>query len=171
MDVAGLLLELYGRIPPLAERAVDGLDTDALCEAPVEGANSIGWLIWHVARVQDHQLAEVFGGDQVWTTGDWAPRFELEPDPANMGYGHDEADLATVRPDGPDALNGYLAAVDAQTIDLLSEVSEADLDQIVDERWDPPVTLAVRLVSVADDCLQHVGQANYLRGVYDRTPN
>jgi Protein of unknown function (DUF664) len=35
-------------------------------------------------------------------------------------------------------------------------------------RWDPPVTLAVRLLSVADDCLQHLGQAAYARGILDR---
>jgi hypothetical protein len=36
---------------------------------------------------------------------------------------------------------------------------------VVDRRWTPPVTLGVRLVSVADDCLQHVGQAAYVRGL------
>jgi len=36
---------------------------------------------------------------------------------------------------------------------------------VVDRRWDPPVTMGVRLVSIADDCLQHVGQAAYVRGL------
>jgi hypothetical protein len=35
----------------------------------------------------------------------------------------------------------------------------------VDESWDPPVTLGVRLVSVISDDLQHAGQAAFLRGV------
>ena len=43
-----------------------------------------------------------------------------------------------------------------------------DLDRVVDERWDPPVTLGVRLVSVLDDAARHVGQAQYLRGLVDR---
>jgi hypothetical protein len=38
----------------------------------------------------------------------------------------------------------------------------------VDERWDPPVTLSVRLVSVISDCLQHAGQAAFIRGVIER---
>src|SRR6266511_3822072 len=38
-------------------------------------------------------------------------------------------------------------------------------EQVADLRWDPPVTLGVRLVSVADDDLQHVGQAAYVRGL------
>jgi hypothetical protein len=36
---------------------------------------------------------------------------------------------------------------------------------VVDERWDPPVTLGVRLVSVINDDQQHVGQAAFLRGL------
>jgi hypothetical protein len=59
----------------------------------------------------------------------------------------------------------YLAAVDARTRELLSGLAPADLDRIVDRNWDPPVTLGVRLVSIADDCLQHAGQAAYARGL------
>ena len=47
---------------------------------------------------------------------------------------------------------------------------DGDLDRVVDERWDPPVTLGVRLVSVVSDDLQHVGQAAFLRGVLERRP-
>ena len=43
-----------------------------------------------------------------------------------------------------------------------------DLGRVVDRQWDPPVTMGVRLVSVADDSLQHVGQAAYLRGMSGR---
>jgi hypothetical protein len=38
----------------------------------------------------------------------------------------------------------------------------------VDDYWDPPVTLGVRLVSVISDDLQHAGQAAFIRGVIDR---
>jgi hypothetical protein len=48
---------------------------------------------------------------------------------------------------------------------MLEVVGPADLARTVDDRWDPPVTLGVRLVSIADDSLQHVGQAAYLRGL------
>jgi hypothetical protein len=38
----------------------------------------------------------------------------------------------------------------------------------VDDYWDPPVTLGVRLVSIISDDLQHVGQAAFIRGVIER---
>ena len=165
MDVASLLLELYSRIPPLARRAVSGVDLDRLTEPPSPGANTIAWLVWHLARVQDHHVAELLGADQIWVGGDWARRFGLDPDPSNTGYGHSVEEMAAVRPETPEALLEYLDAVDGRTRTMLEGLVAADLDRIVDRRWDPPVTLAVRLVSVADDSLQHAGQAAYVRGL------
>jgi hypothetical protein len=165
MDVSALLVELYGRIPPLARAAVDGLDPARLTEAPGVGANPVGWLVWHVARVADDHVAEILGADQLWVGGDWAGRFGLEPDPANNGYGHTAEQVAAVRPESSEALLEYLGAVHERTVAMLEDLSPADLDRIVDRRWDPPVTLGVRLVSIADDALQHVGQAAYVRGL------
>jgi hypothetical protein len=165
VDVAALLLELYGRIPPLARAAVDGVDRARLTEAPAHGANTIAWLVWHLARIQDHHVAEILDTDQIWVGGGWAGRFGLEPDPSNTGYGHTAGDVSTVRPDGPEALVEYLDTVDRRTRAMLAGLSQRDLDRVVDRRWDPPVTLGVRLVSIADDGLQHAGQAAYLRGL------
>ena len=164
MDTSSLLLELYGRIPPLAADAVDGLDAEQLRQAPAPGANTIGWLVWHLIRVQDHHVAELLGAEQIWAAGDCARRFGLAPDPSNTGYGHTEEEMHAVLPEGPDALLGYLAEVDIRTRTMLEGLAPDDLDHVVDRRWNPPVTLGVRLVSVADDCLQHVGQAAYARG-------
>jgi hypothetical protein len=168
MDVTALLLETYGRIPSLAHHAVDGLDVDALVESPEPGSNPIAWLIWHLTRVQDDHIAELIPAEQLWASGDWAAQFGLDPDPHNTGYGHSAEDVATVRPQRPEVLLDYLDAVDARTRDFLNGLSPADLDRVVDRRWDPPVTLGVRLVSVADDGVQHAGQAAYVRGLLER---
>jgi Protein of unknown function (DUF664) len=165
VDVASLLLELYSRIPPLARDAVDGVDLEGLARSPVPGANTIAWLVWHTARVQDDHIAEIIDADQLWIGSDWARRFGLGPDPSNTGYGHSEHDVAAVRPERPEVLIEYLDAVDRRTRTLLERLTPAELDRIVDRRWDPPVTLGVRLVSIADDSLQHLGQAAYLRGL------
>ncbi len=167
VDVAALLLELYGRIPPLAQRSVDGLAAARLVERPLPGANTIAWLVWHSARVQDDHVAEILGEDQLWVHGGWARRFGLDPDPADTGYGHSADEVTTVRPERPEVLLEYLDAVDARTRAMLGDLTAADLDRIVDRRWDPPVTLGVRLVSIADDSLQHLGQAAYVRGLLE----
>jgi Protein of unknown function (DUF664) len=164
MDVSALLIELFGRIPPLAQGAVAGLSAEDLARSPASGCNTVGWLIWHLARVQDHHVAELLDREQIWVSSDWAARVGLDKDAGNTGYGHGPDDVAKVRPDGPDALLGYLDEVDRRTRVMLEGLTPADLDRVVDRRWDPPVTLGVRLVSIADDSLQHVGQAAYVRG-------
>jgi hypothetical protein len=165
MDVAPLLLELYERVPPLARSAVQGLDADQLAQRPAPNANSIGWLIWHLTRVQDHHIAEILDQEQIWVSGDWAQQLSLRPDPSNTGYGHSPEDVAAVRPSGPVILLEYLDAVDERARAMLHRVTPVELDRVVDRRWNPPVTMGVRLISIADDSLQHAGQAAYVRGL------
>ncbi|HKT02606.1 MAG TPA: DinB family protein [Rugosimonospora sp.] len=165
MDVSEVLIEGFDRLPGLVRDAVGGLTPEQLRWAPAPGANSIGWLVWHLTRVQDDHVAEILARDQVWAAGDWAARFGLPADPGNTGYGHAAGDIATVRPDSAQVLVDYYDAVAVRTREFLRGLAPADLDRVVDERWDPPVTLGVRLVSVLNDDDQHVGQAAYVRGL------
>jgi uncharacterized protein DUF664 len=87
--------------------------------------------------------------------------------PAVTGYGHSSAEVAVVQV-APDLLIGYQAAVHSMTLRYVDRVSADELVRVVDRRWDPPVTAGVRLVSVLSDCLAHVGQAEYVRGLADR---
>jgi uncharacterized damage-inducible protein DinB len=167
MDVSDLLIELFDRIPDEIDVSVDGIDPALLVQRPEPGANTIAWLVWHLTRVQDHHVSELLDQEQVWVTGDWAERFGVEADPDNTGYGHNADDVARIRPDAADTLVGYYTAVAARTRSLLETTTAADLDRVVDERWDPPVTLGVRLISIADDDIQHAGQAAYARGLLE----
>ncbi len=168
MELNELLAELFERIDEHVHEAVDGLDTDALISPPAAGANPIGWLVWHLTRVQDDHIAEILGQEQVWMSGDWARRFGVAAEPGNTGYGHSEGDVITIRPENAEALIEYYEAVAAQTHGFLERTTPQDLERIVDHNWDPPVTLGVRLVSIADDNIQHAGQACYVRGILER---
>ena len=169
MDVSDLLVEAYGRVPDLVRTAVEGLSADQLHRAPGPGANTVAWTVWHLTRVQDHHLSEVLGEEQLWVTQGWARRFGREPDPADTGYGHTPAQVAALRAEEARTLIDYFDAVHARTLAFLRTLTPPDLDRIVDERWDPPVTLGVRLVSVVDDDVQHAGQAAYVRGLLERS--
>jgi hypothetical protein len=168
VNVSDLLIEAHGRVPDLVRSAVEGLTSEQLRWSPAPGANSVGWLVWHLTRVQDHHVAELLDRDQVWVSGDWAGRFGLDADPSDTGYGHSAEQIATVRPDSSQVLVDYYDAVAARTRDLLRDLKADDLDRVVDDRWDPPVTLGVRLVSIVDDDVQHAGQAAYVRGLQSR---
>jgi hypothetical protein len=164
MTPAQLLTDAFGRILEVATAAVDGLSEEQLATRVGPEANPIAWLVWHLARVQDDHVAEVAGTEQVWTAQDFASRFDLPFDTATIGYGMSSEDVGRVRAEAG-LLADYLRAVHAATVEYLSTLSADDLDRVVDERWDPPVTLAVRLVSVVSDDLQHAGQAAYVRGL------
>ncbi|MEU1874105.1 putative damage-inducible protein DinB [Streptomyces ambofaciens] len=165
MHAKDILIEGYGRIQEEVHAAVEGLDPDGLNARPGTDANSVAWLVWHLARVQDDHVADAFGLEQVWLTREWEKRFGLGLPRRDTGYGHSPAEVAKVRVDSGDLLTGYYDAVHEQTRTALASLTAKDLERVVDDAWDPPVTLAVRLVSVLSDDLQHVGQAAYVRGL------
>lgn len=164
MTPAELLVEAFSRVPETVGRAVDGLSEDQLASRPAAGANTLAWLAWHIARGQDSQIADLADSEQVWTADGWVERFGL-PFPAEaLGYGMSRDDVGRVRASA-ELLNGYLGAVHERTVAYLRTLSADDFETVVDEAWDPPVTVGVRLVSILDDCVQHAGQAGYARGV------
>lgn len=169
MDAIEVLRELHGRVPAEVRRAVDGLTAEQLATPPAEGANTIGWLVWHLARVEDSHVAEVAGPglaatEQRYVADGWAGRLGLPADPDDTGFRHGPEQVLAVRPD-PDALLAYCEAVHEATLRFLDGLEPGDLDRVIDRSWDPPVTLGVRLVSVCDDAIQHAGQAAYARGM------
>ncbi|MEU9916710.1 DUF664 domain-containing protein [Streptomyces sp. NPDC051001] len=165
MHAKDILIDGFSRIQEEVHAAVEGLGPDDLNHRPTPGANSVSWLIWHLTRVQDDHMADAFGLDQVWLTQDWEKRFALDLPARDTGYGHSPAKVAKVRVDSAELLTGYYDAVHTQSLGVLRELAAKDLERVVDDNWDPPVTLGVRLVSVLSDDLQHVGQAAYLRGL------
>ena len=141
-----------------------GLSAEQLAHRPDPRANSIGWLIWHLSRIQDDHVAAAAGTDQVWLSDGFYQRFGLPFEPAATGYGQRPEEVAAVRVGSPELLISYHDAVHRQSLQFLAGLTETELARVVDDRWDPPVTLGVRLVSVISDDLQHAGQAAYLRG-------
>jgi uncharacterized damage-inducible protein DinB len=165
MHAKDILIDAYSRIQEEVHAAVEGLEPDGLHARPSDATNSVAWLVWHLSRVQDDHIADAFGLDQVWLSQDWEKRFGLNLPRGDTGYGHSPAKVAKVRVEDGELLTGYYDAVHTQTLGALRALTAADLERVVDERWDPPVTLGVRLVSVLSDDLQHVGQAAYVRGL------
>lgn len=172
MNSTDVLADAFGRIPDLLARALDGLDGEdghaVLTRRVDPAANTLAWLAWHTGREQDAQLATLAGTPEVWVSDGWAARAALPFPDSEMGYGHTSEQVALV--DVPvDLLLGYADAVHRAARTYLDLLTDEDLDVVVDDSWDPPVTLGVRLVSVVGDALEHAGQAAFLRGVLDRT--
>jgi hypothetical protein len=165
MTSVELLADAFDRIRGVVDRVVDGLSPEQLSTRLSDESNSIAWMVWHLTRIQDDHVAEVAGTEQIYTSGGWEDRFALPFDSSDTGYAHTADQVAAVHVRSPEIFTGYHHAVHDETIRYLKTLKDADVDRIVDEAYDPPVTLGVRLVSVISDGLQHGGQAAFVRGI------
>lgn len=167
MDFRDILTDAFGRIREATHGAVEGCSEAVLAYRADPDANSIAWLVWHLTRIQDDHVADVAGVEQQWSAAGWHQRFALPFDVSATGYGQSRDEVAAVAASS-ELLLGYHDAVHDETTRFLGGLAPGDLDRIVDERWDPPVSLAVRLVSVVADNLEHAGQAALVRGLAER---
>jgi len=163
-SAADVLVDVFGRIGDDVVSLVEPMSEADLVRRIAPGANTVGWLVWHLLRVQDDHVADAAGTEQVWFSGDWVDRFDLPFEPGATGYGQTPDEVDAVRPTS-ELLTGYAREVTAATQRYVSALSDDDLDRVVDEGWDPPVTLGARLVSVVGDDLKHLGQAEYAAGL------
>ncbi len=161
-----LLTDGFERVAEEVPRVVSGLTPAQLTWYPGPFANSIAWLIWHLARVEDDHMAGVAESEQVWQSRGWCDRFALPYPAGDIGYGQ-SADQAHRLEATEELLAGYYADVHARTVEILNTLVDQEFDRIVDRRWTPPVTAAVRIVSVLNDVTQHIGQAAYVRGLLE----
>ena len=163
MESNDLLKDTFKRIKDIVTATVKDTTVEELTYRPSESANSIAWLVWHLTRIQDNHISDLLGKEQVWKEG-WSKKFDLPFPEDDTGYGHKSKEVGYVRADSKLLLDYFMAVYD-ETIKYIDSLKEEDYKKVVDKRWDPPVTLGVRLISVISDDLQHAGQAAYVKGL------
>ena len=67
--------------------AVEGLSRDQLMLRPAPESNPIGWLMWHLSRVQDYAVSTLSSEETEWVKGEWYKHFNMAPDPGYRGNG------------------------------------------------------------------------------------
>ena len=165
MDAIDLLRDLAPRPRDAARALAEDLTPEILAAHPGGHPNSVAWLLWHTAREMDAQLAALRGVEQVWTAQGFDARFGLGEVGDQVGYGHTAEQARSIAVDDPELLIEHLEAVTDALAAYLETLADDDLDDVIDEQWDPPVTRGVRLISLIDDAAQHVGQAAYVVGM------
>ena len=163
MEWQQLIIDIYVRISQVLERALEGLTQDDLNQQPNPGSNSMGWLAWHLTRVQDRAIADLAGEEQLWIKNEWHSRFIRPADPQDVGVGHSSEDLAAFRSPDAQTLLAYHHAVLERSKHYINNLSQTDLDREIDHPKYPRVGL--RLQSIISDNLQHAGQVAYVRGL------
>ena len=160
-----LLRDSFTRLIEHVDDLTDGLTDEVSFFRPTATANSIAWLIWHSARVQDLQLCDIAGIEQVWTRDGWEDRFGLDL-ARQRPRATDTAPTTSARSACPPTCwPATTTRVHKVTLEYIASVTAEELGRVVDTHWTPPVTASARLVSIVDDCAQHLGQAAYIRGI------
>jgi len=142
------------------QQTLEGLTLEQIMWRPDPDSNSIAWIAWHIARLQDARGAELSGEEQLWVSKGWHERFGLSPDPQNHGRGHSREQVESVKPDSTESLAAYCR--DSHEF-VHREVSKINDKTIVadDTTWN----LVFRTVHGG---FAHVGQAMYVRGLIEK---
>lgn len=165
MDWQNLLIDGYGRVSEVLERTLKDLAPDDLAWQPRPESNSIGWLTWHLTRIQDDHIASLMGEEQLWVKDGWHDKFNYPSGSNDLGHGHTPEQIAFIRSDS-ETLLGYHKAVSLRTKEYLRSLTLEDLDRVLNEpQYQPLPTVGVRIISVLADNLRHAGQCEYLRGL------
>lgn len=166
MEWHDLLADGYGRLPEFLESVLKGLTQDDLDWQPRDDCNSIGWLVWHLTRQQDAQIAALLGEDQLWIKDGWHSKFGHPADPRDIGFDNTPEQVSAFRTPDTQTLLNYHRAVVERTKRYLLTLSKTDLDRELNEpMFQPLPKVGVRLISILDDSLLHAGQAAYVRGL------
>jgi uncharacterized damage-inducible protein DinB len=168
MEARELITDALGRGRGIIRRALEGATPELMAYQPAEGTNPIGWLGWHVTRVQDHHITGLSGGTQAWLDEGWYERFGMTAESEDYGTGHSPEQMSGVG--APDArlLLDYDDAVWSRTTTYLDTLTAEALDRVLDEpRFQPLPTVGVRLVSLINHSAHHAGQIDYVRGLFE----
>lgn len=147
-------------------QAVKDLTPEEYAWRPGAASNSIGFLVWHYGRALDMWIqTQARGTKQLWET-EWAEKFNRPPDPADLGFGYTEAQLAAFELPAIEVVLAYAEAARANAMSFLAEWDDDALDrETIPHRRGGTITLAMLFQMLLWEVNQHGGQIAYLRGM------
>jgi DinB family protein len=111
----------------IAERTFAGLGDEQMRVRLRDDLNSLAWIMWHIARIEDSTLNTVFSGQDQVFDGAWRSRLQvMRPD---FGIGMTSVEVTELsRQIDLGALRDYRDAVGRRTREIVSGFNEEDWD-------------------------------------------
>jgi len=165
MVATDIFLDAFTRVNESLHRALADLTPTELIQEPHP---PIGWLAWRLTRIIDSNVSRLTGREQLWIGDGWAARFGMPPEPADFGRSltHTREQVRAFRA-SLELLLAYHDATFERTKAYLKTLTAEDLARQLDEpQYQPPPTVAVRLVSVLENAMTNVGQISYLKAYH-----
>ena len=149
-------------------RSLQGLTPEDLAWRSAAQGNAIGFLAWHMARVEDMWVQRVFQGkQQLWQSDGWSGRLGMDAYGRDNGFGFDETKLAAFSPPQMGQLLAYTDAVRQHTLAFLDawDSDGAPVQALLP--WDKSTTLRIEQfwTQILWEINQHGGQIGYVRGL------
>ena len=160
--------ELLSKEEFLLSEIINGLTEDDLYWQPATGSNSIGWTIWHVARVEDMWI-QFFSkrGLEKWESDNWHTTFQLPT--RQTGFGHTPEQIAMFPRIDINTLMAYRKAIRGFTIEFIDTLQEQDYDRTPwsdkPNMWWHNFSIIDMLQQLLGELYQHMGQLAYIKGL------
>ncbi len=166
-NLNGFVVRVLDETQAELQMSLDGMELEQALWRPTPQSNSMAWIAWHIARLQDARAASLAQVDQLWVAYGWHNRFGLQADPSNHGRGHTDEEVDAVRPESVAALSEYAAAAHIALREQIEKVDDLGSDnQLQGHSGDATVRdLVFRAVHGG---LAHLGQLMYVRGLVEK---
>lgn len=174
MAVTAFIEDLLEESKRRLYRMLRDLTPEELAWRPAPEANSIGFIVWHLARVEDRWLAG-FALDHIterWIRDGWAARFNLPKSDTGVGFTLEQVDDLHKHMPPIAEVCAYFDVVREDMLTYLRGLSDADLDQAPSRAPFPEVgtlppnfTIGRMFRQLIGEYNQHLGQVGYLRGL------
>ena len=127
MDAVDFFLTRYGEVHKgLVGGLFGSLSEAQLRSRPHPGVNTVAWLLWHSARIEDVALNR-FLADRPQVLEEWLGRLAVPRRDVGTGMSDAEVDDLSARID-LQALRGYLGAVTGRTLAVVETLRGSDLE-------------------------------------------
>jgi hypothetical protein len=117
------------------DEVLDGLGEQQLRSRPGDEPNSIAWLLWHCARIEDVTTNLLIAGQpQVVEREDWPGRLKIAAADVGTGMGDTQVSQVSSQID-LGALRAYRQAVGGSTRQILLTLAPERLHEGIDPAW------------------------------------
>ena len=167
MSLKPFVLRILEDVQSELQMTLSGTELEQIMWRPSPSSNSMAWLAWHIARLQDARAAALANTEQRWVFDGWHDRFELPPDPTNHGRGHTEEEADAVRPESVEALSDYARVASESLVGEIEKLEDLVSDTKV-SGYSGDSAVRDLVFRAVHGGLAHVGQLMYVRGLVEK---
>lgn len=164
MELKDYLNIEFDGLERVAKKVLDGLNQNEVIWRPACGCNSIGLILFHLARSEDSFVqAQLKKKPEIWETGKWYIKLNVAKNEAGAHYTVEQVNAFPVLKF--EDLMAYYYTVRSQTREYIKVMTPESFDKTVNMPHFGDITVAGIISIVVAHAAQHIGEISYLRGL------